>query len=110
MSLQNRNRFSGFRKGGKFRRRPQKNDLKKYAKKAAIGTAAGLAVAIPVTLAARFFNRPELVEVGQRAGAVVAAAGGGTVGELGFQIADAAFDRFVVVNGRGVSGTQEVYL
>ncbi len=110
MSLQNRNRFTGFRKGGKYRRRPQKNDLKKYGKKAALGTVGGLVLSVPLTLAARQFNAPELMEVGQRAGAVVASAVGGTAGQVGYQVADAIFDRFVVFNGRGVSGTSEVYL
>jgi len=112
MSLQNRGRFAGFRggfrKGGK--RRPKKNDLKKYAKKAAIGTAAGLVVAVPLTLAARQFNMPQLAEVGQRAGAVVASAGGGTAGQVGFQVVDAIADRFILQNGNSVVGTREVYL
>jgi len=112
MSLQNRGRFAGFRgsfrKGGK--RRPKKNDLKKYAKKAAIGTAVGLAVAVPLTLAAKHFNMPQLVEVGQRAGAVVASAGGGTAGEVGYQIIDSIADRFILSNGGSVVGTREVYL
>jgi len=112
MSLQRRasNRFAGFRKGGKYRRRPQKNDLKKYGKAAVYGTVAGLAVAIPLTLAAKYFNRPELMEVGQRAGAVIASKAGGPVGEIGYQVTDAIFDRVVFYQGSTISGTKEVYL
>jgi len=112
MSLQRRasSSFAGFRKGGKYRRRPQKNDLKRYGKLAAYGTIGGLAISIPLTLAARYFNRPELMEVGQRAGAVVAAKVGGPVGEIGYQVSDAIFDRFVVYQGQGISGTKSLYL
>jgi len=110
MALQSRGRFAGFRKGGKYRRRPQKNDLKKYGKAAAFGTIAGLAVSIPLTLAAKYFNRPELMEVGQRAGAVIASKAGGPVGEIGYQVTDAIFDRVVFYQGSTISGTKEVYL
>jgi len=99
---------ASFKKGGK--RRPKKNDLKKYLKKAAIGTAAGLAVAVPLTFAAKHFNMPELMEVGQRAGAVVASAGGGTAGQVGYQVIDSIADRFILSNGGSVVGTSEVYL
>jgi len=111
MSLQRRgsSRYAGFRRAV-GRRRPKKNDLKRYGKAALFGTGAGLAVSIPLTLAAKYFNRPELMEVGQRAGAVVAAKAGGPVGEIGYQITDAIFDRFVFYQGQGVSGTKEVYL
>jgi len=111
MALQRRgtSRFSGFRRAV-GRRRPQKNDLKRYGKQAAYGTLAGLAVSIPLTLAARYFNRPELMEVGQRAGAVIASKAGGPVGEIGYQISDAIFDRFVVFQGSSISGTKSVYL
>jgi len=91
-------------------RRPRKNDLKKYAKKAGFGTLAGLAVAIPLTLAAKFTNTPQLVEVADRAGSVAASAAGGPTGVIGYQIADAIFDRFVNVGGQGVSGSSQVYL
>lgn len=87
-------------------RRPKRNDLKKYAKKGALGTVAGLAVAIPISLLAKYLNRPDLVEVADRSGAVVASAIGGTAGQVGYQVADAVFDRFVVYNGRGISGSQ----
>jgi len=112
MSLQRKasSRLGGFRKGGKYRRRPQKNDLKRYGKQFLYGTAAGLAVSIPLTLAAKYFNRPELMEIGQRAGAVIASKAGSPVGEIGYQVTDAIFDRVVFYQGAGVSGTKEVYL
>jgi len=91
-------------------RRPKRNDLKKYAKKAALGTVAGLAVAIPVSLAAKYLGRPELVEVADRAGAVAAGAIGGTAGQISYQIADAVFDRFVVFGGQSISGGNQSYL
>jgi len=94
----------------KGRRKPQKNDIKKYGKKAAYGTAAGLAVAIPLTLAAKYLNMPQLVEVADRTGSVAASAAGGPVGVVGYQVADALFDRFVNVGGQGISGGNQVYL
>ena len=91
-------------------RRPRKNDLKKYGKKLAIGAAAGLIVSVPLTLAARYFGQPTLMEAGQRIGGIVAATQG-PVGEAGYQAVDAAFDRFIALNGRGITGTnQMVYL
>jgi len=100
-----------YRKVKSKARRPRKNDLKKYGKKVALGTAAGLIVAIPLTLAAKYFQKPVLKEVAQRGGAIAASAAGGTIGETGFQAADAIFDRFVVVGGEGISGTAgNVYL
>lgn len=103
--------FSGFRKGGKYRRRPKKSDLKHYAKYAGYGVLGGMAVSIPLTLAGRYFQRPELIEAGQRIGAIVASKVGHTAGEAGFQVADAIFDRVVVYQGAGVSGSQgQVYL
>jgi len=93
------------------KRRPKRSDLKHYAKYAGLGVLGGMAVSIPLTLAGRHFQRPELIEAGQRVGAIVAAKVGHTAGEVGFQIADAAFDRFVVYQGGGVSGSQgQVYL
>lgn len=91
-------------------RRPRKNDLTKYAKKAGLGTLAGLAVAIPVSLLAKYTNNPKLVEVADRGGSIAASAVGGTAGVVGYQIADAVFDRFVIYNGGGVSGGRQVYL
>lgn len=92
-------------------RRPKRNEMKRFAKKAAMGTAAGLAISIPLTLAGQYFRQPILVEAGQRVGAIAATAVGGTPGETGYQAADAVFDRFVMVGGRGISGSQgQVYL
>jgi len=91
-------------------RRPQKNDLKKYGKKLAYGTMAGLAVAIPLSLAAKYTNTPALVELADRAGSVAASAAGGPVGVIGYQAADAAFDRFVIFEGQGISGSRMSYL
>jgi len=99
-----------YRKVKSKARRPRKNDLKKYGKKLAYGTVAGLAVAIPLSLAAKFTNTPQLVEVADRAGSVAASAAGGPVGVIGYQLADAVFDRFVVYNGQGISGSSQVYL
>lgn len=113
MSLQRRasNRFGGFRKGGKYRRRPHKNDLKRYGKLAAYGVLGGLAVSIPLTLLGRHSQRPELIEAGQRIGSIVASKVGGPIGVTGYQVADAAFDRLVVYKGAGISGSQgQVYL
>jgi len=111
LALQNRGRFAGFRKGGKYRRRPKRSDIKHIAKYAGYGVLGGMAVSIPLTLLGRHFQRPELIEAGQRIGAIVAAKVGGTPGELGFQVADATFDRLVVYQGGGISGSQgQVYL
>lgn len=93
------------------RRKGKGISAKNLAKKAAFGTVAGLAVSIPLTLAARYVNQPALMELGQRGGAIAATALGGTPGEAGYQIADAVFDRFVAVGGQGVSGNSgQVYL
>jgi len=92
------------------RRRPKRNDAKRLAKKAGLGAAAGMAVAIPISLAARHLNRPEFVEVADRGGAIAASALGGTAGVIAYQVADALFDRFVVFNGQGVAGGRQVYL
>jgi len=110
MSL-SRRASSGFKKGGKYRRRPKRSDLKHVAKYAGYGVLGGMAISIPLTLAGRHFQRPELIEAGQRLGAIVAAKVGGTPGEVGFQLADATFDRLVVYQGGGISGSQgQVYL
>ena len=93
------------------RRRPHRSDLKNYGKKAAYGVIGGLAVSIPLTLLGRHYQRPELIEAGQRVGAIVASKVGGPIGETGYQVADAAFDRLVVYQGSSVSGSQgQVYL
>jgi len=92
-------------------RRPKRNDLKNYGKKLAIGAAAGLLIAIPLTYAAKRYNKPELMEAGQRGGAVAAAKFGGPIGEIGFQVIDAIADRFILSNGSSYSGTQgQAYL
>jgi len=91
-------------------RRPKRNDLKRQAKKALMGTVGGLAVAIPISLLAKHLNKPELVEVADRGGAVAASALGGTMGVIGYQVADALFDRFVVFNNSNISGSSQVYL
>lgn len=92
------------------RRQPRRNDLKKFAKKALMGTMAGMAVAVPISLLARHIGKPELIEVADRGGAVAATAMGGTAGQVGYQIADAMFDRFVVFNGQSISGGNQSYL
>lgn len=91
-------------------RRPRKNDLKKYGTKAMKGLA-GLVVSIPLTMYGQRTNNPMLIEAGQRGGAIVASAIGGTTGQVAYQAADAIFDRFVTVNGSGISGSNgQVYL
>lgn len=98
----------------KTRRRGSKNgSTKRLAKKAAYGTLAGMAVSVPLTLGAKYLNMPQLMEVGQRGGAIVASALGGTPGQVGYQVADAVMDRFVFSGpgGNGISGTSgQVYL
>jgi len=91
-------------------RRPRKNDIKKYAKKAAWGAAVGMLIAVPLSLAAKYTNTPALVEVADRAGSIGAAAAGGPVGVTAYQAVDAIFDRFVIYNGGGVSGSSQAYL
>ena len=108
MALARRGASGAKKRGG--RRRPHKNDLKRYGKAAALGTVAGLAVSVPLTLLGRHYNRPELIEAGQRVGSIVASKVGGPIGVTGYQITDAVFDRVVVYQGSGVSGTREVYL
>ena len=91
-------------------RRPRKNDVKKYGTKALKGLA-GLAVSVPLTMYGQKTGNAMLIEAGQRGGAVVASALGGTTGQVAYQAADAAFDRFVTVGGAGISGSQgQVYL
>jgi len=93
------------------RRGHRRSAAKGLAKKAALGTAAGLAVSIPLTLAARYFNKPILMEAGQRFGSIASTAIGGTPGNAAYQAADAVFDRFVSYQGQGISGQpSQVYL
>lgn len=94
----------------RMRRRGTKNTGIKYVKKAVLGTLAGLAVAIPVSLLAKHINQPQLVEVADRGGAIAASAIGGTMGQVGYQIADGLFDRYVVYGNQRVSGGNGVYL
>jgi len=92
-------------------RRPKRNDLKRVAKKAAIGGAAGIAISGVLTYAAKRTNQPVLQEVGQRVGSIASTYLGGTAGNTAFQVADAAMDRFVNVPGVGnISGGSQVYL
>lgn len=100
-------------KKGKQKYSQRKNwALKKYAKKAAYGTLAGLAVSVPLTLAANMMNKPSLVEVANRGGAVTASMGGGPVGVVGYQVADALLDRVLNVPALGgnVTGGSQAYL
>lgn len=94
-------------------RRPRKNDFKKYGKKIALGTIAGLAISVPLTVLGRRMNQPIMIEAGQRIGSVTASYVGGPVGVAGYQTADALFDRFLVGNGGApsFSGSQgQVYM
>jgi len=93
------------------RRGKRRSATKSLVKKAALGAGAGLAVSIPLTLAARFLNKPILMEVGQRVGSIASTAVGGTPGNSAYQAADAVFDRFVMYRGQGISGQpSQVYL
>jgi len=77
------------------RRRPRRREGEMYAKKILKGVGAGLAVAVPLSLFARYSGRPELFELGERAGAVAASKFGGTWGQVGFQAADAMVERVI---------------
>jgi len=66
-------------------------DLKRGLK----GLGAGLAVAVPLSLIARYTNQPLAFELGERAGAVAASTFGGTWGQILFQAADAAVERAI---------------
>jgi len=90
-------------------RRPRKNDLKRYGTKAIKGLA-GMAVSIPLTMYGQRTGNPMLIEAGQRGGAIVASAIGGTAGQIAYQAADVIFDRFVSVGGQSISGGSQVYL
>ena len=104
--------YRNVKTGGKKYSQRKNWAMKKYAKKAAYGTAAGLAVSVPLTLAASMMNQPSLIEVANRAGAVTASMGGGPVGVVGYQVADALLDRFLNVPALGgnVTGGSQVYL
>jgi len=95
---------------GNRRRTSKKSYVTRDLKRAGFGTVAGLAVSIPLTLAGRHFQQPLLVEAGQRIGSVISTVAGGVPGNAGYQAADAIFDRFVMYQGRGVSGGRMVYL
>jgi len=108
MSLARRGATATKKKGKKYR---HKKTWKNVAKKAGLGVVAGLAISIPLTLAGRHFNEPLLIEAGQRVGSVASTAVGGTPGNAAYQTADAIFDRVVVYQGSGISGSQgQVYL
>lgn len=74
------------------------------ARKAAIGAAAGLAISIPLTMYGLRSGNPTLIEAGQRVGSIASAHFGGGIGNAGYQVADALFDRFVTVGGGSISG------
>ena len=95
-------------KKGKQKYSQRKNwALKKYGKKAAYGAAAGLALAVPLSLGAKYLGQPMLLEAADRGGSVAAAAAGGSVGVFAYQIADALFDRFVIYPpNTSLSGTR----
>ena len=74
-------------------------------KDAAYGTGAGLAASIGLTLLGNRLGQPMMREAGQRVGAIAASHFGGTIGQVGYQVADAVFDRYVSVPGAGrISG------
>ena len=109
MALARRSSTPGKKKSK--RRRSKHSTAKHLAKKAGIGTGVGMLISIPLTLAGRYFGRTELIEAGQRIGSIASTAAGGTPGNAGYQAADAIFDRFVVYEGGGVTGTRgQVYL
>jgi len=66
-------------------------DLKRGLK----GLAAGLAVAVPLSFAARYMAQPILFEAGERAGAIAATKFGGTWGQVLFQGVDALIERAI---------------
>jgi len=107
MSLARRG-AGGFKK--KSKRRHKHSGWKNNAKKAAMGGAAGVAVSIPLTIAAKHYNQPILMEIGQRVGSIVSTIFGGTPGNAAYQTIDAVADRVVMYQGRGVTGTNQVYI
>jgi len=109
-SLRSRASGAGRRVGRGVRRqgRRRKSLFKSDLKKGVMGTAAGLAVSVGLTMAGRQMNQPMLTEVGQRAGAVVATWLGGMPGQIGYQIGDGLFDRFVGVGGSSITGQRSL--
>ena len=92
---------------GKRRYSERKNfAFKKYAKKAGLGALAGLALAVPLSLGAKFMGQPALLEAADRGGSIAAAAVGGPVGVTAYQVADALFDRFVIFENTSLSGSR----
>ena len=77
-------------------------------KEALIGTAAGLAVSIGLTMLGKRMGQPMLAELGQRGGAIAATHFGKTPGQIGYQIGDAMFDRYLMMNGDNITGTRGV--
>ena len=80
--------------------------LKKYGKKAAYGALAGLALAVPLSLGAKYLGQPALLEAADRGGSIAASAAGGPVGVTAYQVADALFDRFVIFQNTSLSGSR----
>lgn len=98
-------------RGGRRRYSERKNfALKKYGKKAAYGALAGLALAVPLSLGAKYLGQPTLLEAADRGGSIAASAAGGPVGVTAYQVADALFDRFVVFGNTNISGGRGEYL
>jgi len=63
--------------------------------KALRGAVAGVAIAVPMGMLARYSGMPDLFEAGERAGAVAASHFGGTMGQVGFQVLDAVVERAI---------------
>lgn len=85
------------------RRMGGRREAERYGRKALYGAAGGLAVAVPLGLMARYMNRPELFELGERGGAILASHLGGTIGQVGFQALDAVIERAIprIASGPG---------
>lgn len=105
--MSRRRRYYGrVRSAGKKYSQRKNWALKKYAKKAGYGALAGMALAVPVSLAAKYLGQPALLEVADRGGSVAASFGGGPMGVAAYQVADALFDRFVIFENASVSGSR----
>ena len=78
-------------------------------RKVAIGALAGLAISAPLTILGQRTGNPLFVELGQRGGSIASAHLGGGMGNLGYQVGDALFDRFVSVGGNPISGARGGY-